>query len=89
MNAVLTATPPGTQVAILQAVLAEKHPKLAFGAIASRFGLTMIDLQAILRRYGYPDADKMTRASQELSLEAQERADLEARVGTTTRGQIR
>lgn len=78
MNAVLTATPPGTQAAILQAVLAEKHPKLAFGAIASRFGLTMVDLQAVLRRYGYPDIDKMTRASQELVIEAQERTALEA-----------
>lgn len=74
MNAVLTSTPPRTQAAILRQVLAEKHPKFALGDIAHRFGLTMDQLQAILRRYGYPDPARMTKEAVELELEAQDRA---------------
>jgi ParB family chromosome partitioning protein len=72
MNAVLTSTPPRTQAAILRRVIAEKHPKFALGDIAHRFGLTMDDLQAVLRRYGYPDATIMRRHATQLELEAEE-----------------
>lgn len=72
MNAVLTSTPPRTQAAILRRVLSEKHPKLALGAIASNFDLTMDQLSAVLRRYGYPDTTIMRRHATELELEADE-----------------
>jgi ParB family chromosome partitioning protein len=72
MNAVLTSTPPRVQAAILRRVIAEKYPKLALGNIASHFDLTMDQLQAILRRYGYPDATLMRRHATELELEADE-----------------
>lgn len=74
MNAVLTSTPPRTQAAILRRVLAERHPKFALGDIAHHFGLTMTDLQTMLRRYGYPDTTRMTQEAAQLELEAQERA---------------
>jgi ParB family chromosome partitioning protein len=74
MNAVLTSTPPRTQAAILRSVIAEKHPKFALGDIAHHYGLTMTDLQTLLRRYSYPDKVLMTRAAAELDLEAQELA---------------
>jgi ParB family transcriptional regulator, chromosome partitioning protein len=67
---VLTATPPGTQAAILRAVLAEKYPKLALGAIASRFNLTLADLQQVLREHGYPEPALMDRAAAELTARA-------------------
>ena len=74
MNAVLTSTPPRTQATILRRVIAEKHPKFALGTIAANFGLTMVDLQAILRRYGYPDHAQMARAAADLEAEADHRA---------------
>lgn len=74
MNAVLTSTPPGTQAAILRRVLGEKHPKIALGNIASTYDLTMIELQALLRRYGYPNTTVMRRHATELELEATELA---------------
>lgn len=74
MNAVLTSTPPRTQAAILRRVIAEKHPKFALGDIAHHFDLTMDQLQAILRRYGYPDAAVMRRHAADLELEADELA---------------
>lgn len=80
MNAVLTSTPPRTQAAILRAVINEKHPKIALGSIASHFGLTMVDLQAVLRRYGYPDKTLMTREASELELEAREISETEDHV---------
>lgn len=72
MNAVLTSTPPRTQAGILRRVIAEKHPKLALGNIASTYDLTMDQLQAVLRRYGYPDVTLMRRHATELELEADE-----------------
>jgi ParB family transcriptional regulator, chromosome partitioning protein len=72
MNAVLTTTPPRVQAGILRRVIAEKHPKFALGDIAHHYDLTMDQLQAILRRYGYPDTTLMRRNASELELEAEE-----------------
>lgn len=69
MSPVLTNTPKRTQAAIVRRVLGEAHPKIAMGTIASNFGLTMIDLQTILRAHGYPDRHQL-----EISVAGLERA---------------
>jgi ParB/RepB/Spo0J family partition protein len=59
VNAVLLDTPDRTKAAMLRAVAAEAHPKLALGAIAHRFGVPLADLKTIIDRFGYPDPAMM------------------------------
>lgn len=62
MSGVLETTPARTQAAILRSVLAEKHPRLALGAIASRYHLSMADLRVIIEHHGYPRSAAMQSA---------------------------
>jgi ParB family chromosome partitioning protein len=77
MSAVLEATPAGTQAAMIEAVLSHQHQRIALPTVASNFNITLADLQAILKRHGYPDNDRMRRAAAALRAEAVERADRE------------
>lgn len=78
MRPVLEVTPPGTQAAMIAAVLGQKHPQLALPTIASNFKVTLADLQTILNKHGYPDTERMRRAAADLrawAVEAADRAD--------------
>ena len=66
MSPVAPSTPLTTQAAILRAVAAEKYPKLALGPIAARYSVVFDELQALVRRHGYPDVAAMRRAADEL-----------------------
>lgn len=58
----MTALPPEVRAELLEAVLAEKFPKMALGAIAARFSVTMATMQPVLQQAGYPDPAKMRKA---------------------------
>ncbi|TIC78799.1 hypothetical protein [Nocardioides sp. GY 10127] len=58
-------------IALLEAVLATPHPRLAMPAIASNHELTLAELQTILGRHGYPDTDVMRRRRAQLLAEHQ------------------
>lgn len=75
MSAVLEATPAGTQAAMIRAVLASKHPRIALPTIAGNYGVTLADLQAVLNKHGYPDPDRLRKAAVALTAEAVEAAD--------------
>lgn len=75
MSQVLEVTPAGTQAAMLQAVLGQKHQRMALPTIASNFKVTLADLQTVLKAHGYPDNDVMARAAVALRAEAVEDAD--------------
>lgn len=75
MNAVLEATPAGTQAAMIHAVLDQKHQRLALPTIASNFKVTLADLQTVLNAHGYPDNDLMRHAATALRGQAVEDAD--------------
>lgn len=72
---IIENTPPGTQAAMLEAAAAAKYPSHALPTIAGNFQITLADLQTILRRYGYPDTDRMRTAAAALRGEAIEQAD--------------
>lgn len=65
---VLETVPPETQEKLLRVVLANPHPKLALGSIASNHQLTMDQLRTILNHHGYPDTDRMRRAIEQLAV---------------------
>lgn len=81
MPSIVANTPPGTQAAMIAAVLAAQHPKLALPTIASNFSVTLADLQTVLQRHGYPDRGRLQTAAAQLRAEAVESAD---RVDTDT-----
>lgn len=56
---VVDDTPPAVQAAILRAILAEKHPRLAKGNIAFKHDLRLEQLDALLTHHGYPDKQLM------------------------------
>lgn len=72
---IVANTPAGTQAAMLRAVIAAPHPRIALPTIASHFDVTLADLQTILKRHGYPDATRMRRAAESLTAEAVELVD--------------
>lgn len=72
MSAV-TELQPGTRAAIIRAVLAERYPKLALGAIAAHFHLTLAEVQTVLTQAGYPDKGQLNAAA--ARLEAEDRAE--------------
>jgi ParB family chromosome partitioning protein len=67
----VTALPADVRASLLEAVLAERYPRLALGAIAARFDITLAVLQPVLQRAGYPDDAKMRKAVTQLRTEAQ------------------
>lgn len=75
MSQVLEVTPPGTQAAMLQAVIGQKHQRMALPTIASNFKVTLADLQAVLNAHGYPDNERMAREATALRGRAVEEAD--------------
>lgn len=75
MSAVLEATPAGTQAAMIESVLSHQHQRIALPTVAANFKITLGDLQAILKRHGYPDNDVMRRAAVALRAEAVESTD--------------
>lgn len=75
MSAVLEATPAGTQAAMIHAVLGAAHPRIALPTIAGNFNVTLADLQAILKKHGYPNTDTLRRAATALRGQAVEEAD--------------
>lgn len=66
MPGVVTMTPPATKAAMIRAVLAEKHPRLALPTIASHFSVTLADLQTILNQNGYPETAQLRSAIERL-----------------------
>lgn len=80
-------TPPGTQAAMIAAVLNADHPKLALPTIAANFSVTLRDLQTILQRAGYPDPARMRIAAATLRSQAfvtAGRADIAAALADQT-----
>jgi ParB family chromosome partitioning protein len=75
VSGVLEVTPPGTQAAMITAVLADPHPRIALPSIASRFNTTLADLQTVLNNAGYPHVDQMRTAATRLRAQAVEQAD--------------
>lgn len=65
---IVANTPAGTQAAMLEAVLNAVHPKIALPSIAHKFGINLAELQTILKRHGYPDAQRMRHAVHQLQL---------------------
>lgn len=72
---VLEVTPPGTQAAMIQAVLDSPHPRIALPTIALNFHVTLAELQTVLQRAGYPDTNRMKAAAVRLRGEAVEVTD--------------
>lgn len=77
MSPALDTTPAATKAAMLRAVAAEKFPKLALGAIAHRYRITLADLQTVLNRHGYPDVDAMLGHADKLETPARAAAGSE------------
>lgn len=75
MPPVLETTPPGTQAAMVEAVLNSAHPRIALPTIAMNFNMTLVDLQTILHKAGYPEAPRMRAAAAALRAQAVEEAD--------------
>jgi ParB family chromosome partitioning protein len=75
MSAVLESTPAGTQAAMIESVLSHQHQRIALPTVAANFKITLADLQAILKKHGYPDNDIMRRAAVALRGQAVEAAD--------------
>lgn len=69
MSPVATSTPPGTQAAILNAAIEAKH-SWEHPNLAHRFGLTLVELQALLKANGYPDVQRMRLRIQALAEDA-------------------
>jgi ParB family chromosome partitioning protein len=74
-SSVLEVTPPGTLAAMIDAVVHAQHPRLAIPSIASRFNITLADLQSVLHKAGYPNTASMRAAAAALRAQAIEEAD--------------
>lgn len=59
---VLDTVPAGAQARILRAILNASHPRLALPTIASNHHLSIVELQTIAGKHGYPDQAAMRRA---------------------------
>lgn len=71
MTSVLETVPPGTQAEILERVAAERWPRQALPTIAFHFKMPVTDLQVIVNKHGYPDADAMRKAARGLRSRAE------------------